>query len=304
MGISDWISITSSVISAIAAVIGIGLSVFVYWQGRKHDYKVDERDERRHYNAMDQNMKQFLYQYYLELPYLPLGYIAMAYDSDRIYVRSLYSMLRIQNREIQEMIAEKFGLQLLLNADVNIYDICYKKARSLFDEKGASNGRSDMMYDRGKYWERTISRYSASPLISDFCDVSDFVTEVLSGRLITFEENQLRRKLRPFRRHIKPKYSILNRELQYAKKDPIQYIYDKLKITECDENRCCQCISIIVYWLAEYHSHSLEVDVGKLVDVGELDDIWESDDKQTAEDLFLRSLLAVYLCVLADGKGR
>ena len=52
MGISDWIS-------AIAAVIGIGLSVFVYYQGRKHDRKIDKRDERRHYNTMDQNMKQF-----------------------------------------------------------------------------------------------------------------------------------------------------------------------------------------------------------------------------------------------------
>ena len=65
MGISDWIS-------AIAAVIGIGLSVFVYYQGRKHDRKIDKRDERRHYNTMDQNMKQFLYQYHSELPYLPL----------------------------------------------------------------------------------------------------------------------------------------------------------------------------------------------------------------------------------------
>ena len=289
MTVSDWISI-------IPSIIGIGLSVFVYWQGRKHDREIDKRDEDRHYNTVDQNMKQFLYQYHSELPYLPLAYIAMAYNSDRIYVRSLYSMLRIQNREVQEMIAEKFRLQILLNIDANIYDICYQKVRSLFDKKGASNGRSDMMYDHGKYWERTISRYSANPLISDFYDISDFVTEVLSGQFITLEEKQSRPS--PFRRHIKPEYSILNRELQYAKENPIQYIYDKLKITECDENRCCQCMSIIIYWLAEYHRNSLEIDISKL------DDMWESDDKRTAEDLFLRSLLAVYLCVLTDSEGR
>lgn len=294
MRISDWVSIISSVISAVAAVIGIRISIFIYRQGKRHDCKVDERDEWRHCNTMDQNMKQFLYQYHSDLPYLPFGYIAMAYNSDIIYVRPLYSMLRIQNREVQEMIAEKFGLQILLDTDTNIYDICYQKAQSLFKERSVSDSGIDMMYDHGKYWERTISRYGESPLISDFYDVSDFVTEVLSGRFIIFEERQSRPS--PFRHHIKPEYSILNSELQYAKEDPIQYIYGKLKITECDENRCCQCMSIIIYWLAEYYSHNRKIDISKL------DDMWESDEKRTAEDLFLRSLLAVYLCVLTDSE--
>ena len=293
MQCTDLVSIISSVVSTVAAVVAVCLSVFVYIQGRLHDREIDERDESRHYDAMEQSMKQFLYQYHSELSYLPLAFIAMAYDPEKIYARSLYSMLHVQNCEVQKMIAQKFGFQFLLDAGTDIYDVCYQKALNLFEEKGAPNDGSNMMYDSGKYWDRTISRYGESALIHDFYDVSNLITDVLSGQCITFEERQ---SSSMFQVRVKPEYSIFERELEFAKTQPVQYIIDKLGLKSCDENRCCQCMSIMIYWLAEYHDGRYEIEMAGL------DDTWIMDDNRKAEDLFLRSLLAVYLHILGDKK--
>lgn len=296
MNISDLVSIICAIVSAVAAVIAVGLSVFVYIQGRKHDRKIDERDELRHQDVITEKVNQFLYQHNADLPYLPLAYAAMLYDSDMIYTRPLYSILHTQSCEVQEAIAKKFGLSALTSEKNNIYEICYQKALELFEAVGAVDGGSSMMYDSGKYWYQTVERYSGDALIPDYFEVTDFVSEVLSGRCVTLSEKKSM-PLGEFLRDTNPMYSILDNEVETAKKEPIQYIIRKLQLKSCKESRCCQCMCIIIYYLAMY---ARDFDSESNVSITGLADKWSEDTEKTAEDLFFRSLLEVYLCFLED----
>lgn len=92
---------------AIATVVSLGLTVFVYHQQKIQADTVFNYQKARDAKSVDQQVRQFYYDNDDELEFLPLCVIVVAWQDTRMYHRRIYNSFRLLSSSVQKKIIEK-----------------------------------------------------------------------------------------------------------------------------------------------------------------------------------------------------
>lgn len=292
-----------TIVGSLAGVISVIITI-VFAIRAEHVNQIQNNclEDEHKYN-IDKECNEFLYKNNEDINLLALAFTRLKYNPENISKRLLYNNLILQALPVQEKLATKYGLTDLFNEKENFYDKCLKQAKKLFKKFGAESDSKTMLHDYDKYWRRAIESYANEPLSEDYNKIQDLITEVLSNRYMTYEEHVNSPMIFAFNKksYYEKNYCILDSELAFAKKKPIEYLMRKLNVRNCDERRCCEIICIIIRWIAEYsivNDKHKQIEIGEFVEETSCYELYLPDfgngTTATMEDLFLLSLYQVY----------
>lgn len=296
-----------TIVGGVAGIIGIIASIVFALRAERTNQIQNNRLEDEYRNNIDKECNDFLYKNNKDKNFLVLAFTKLKYNPESISKRPLYNNLALQTLPVQEKLATKYGLTDLFNEQEAIYDKCLKQVKKLFEEFGTDT----MLHNYGKYWRRTIERYANEPLSEDYDKLQDLITEVLSNRYITYEEHVNNPMILSFNKqgYYEKKYCILESELAFAKKKPLEYLMRKLDVRNCDEKRCCEIMCLIINWIAEYsiaNDEHKQIETDSFAEDAGEDELYlpdfENSPTATMEDLFLLSLYRVYKTIGQEHK--
>lgn len=284
-----WIPLISGVISAIAAITAVVVSVVVAHEQKKQaerqenfEIQLTNREERRHLEIIDAQVYSFLQNNSAERQLLPLCFSAAAYDKTRPWCRKIYRdfcclPLEVQNRVFS---SEELSFRLDSSVDKGFFDRCIKILEKLQHNAFPEDDKS-LFHDSGKYLKRCLN-YSNNEVP---VEQRSYQSE---GRSSVFEFLTGRNHLCPYEQEIVDVLSdaFENKLLSCAK--PIKYLADSYGFELVSERSVCKFVAVLCIYLAIYGGDTGDFEFGCAQD-------FFAHNQCTMEDLFLYALNSTYV---------
>lgn len=159
LGISDWISIISSIAALAAAIIIAFMQIRQSNRMEAFERRQDERDELRHEEGVRAQAVAFISKHYLDRGLIPLCAIAAMHNSLFYYSREMYREFCCLTTETQNRILEYCELDLRVEAQGDIFQRCIDALTGILKSRFPDDGA--VFYDGGKYVLRSLERYSS-----------------------------------------------------------------------------------------------------------------------------------------------
>ena len=174
---SDYVSITCSILSAIIAIVGVIVAIIVGYfqmkQGKRMEVfekRQDERDEKRHEGETQSQVRTFISKYSKCIGLLPLCAIASMYDDTYSYTREMYQEFCHLTVEVQNKILKRQKLDFYIERDAVQKDaeedsFFYKCIAAITDEteKRYPDDRK-VFYDGGKYIRKCLTNWGSKKI--------------------------------------------------------------------------------------------------------------------------------------------
>lgn len=272
MSISDIISIICAVINLIAIAV---IAIVQYKQGKRMEELALKQDKEQQI-AKAQRIKaqrdSFIMKYYNdddEIYLLPLCWISSIYNPAHAYHRKMYMEYNMLEEDVQREICEymHFSVTIPKNEREAFYYDCVKALESAEYRFNVNNHHKSIYYENAKYLSRAFDRYGSKELPIKL----DILERRLTDLLREYNEN--------------PRNC----------PDPLTAFLDEYEFWGCGEHQACELCVVLSKWLAEFSPKEYDENYWVPGEYG-------YEKIATMEDLFLCSLLCVYLFLIMPKK--
>lgn len=272
MSLVDFVSVVSAVLSLLASII---IAIVQYKQGKRmEDFsrKQDEKQQRVIAQSIKAKRDSFIMKYYNdddEIYMLPLCWVSSIYDPAHAYHRKMYMEYNMLEEDVQNAICKYMHFNVVKPKTEReaFYSDCVEALEVAEHRNNVNNHHTSIYYENAKYLRRTFDRYGAKKLPIKL----DILERRLTDLLREYKEN--------------PRNC----------PDPLTAFLCEYNYYECEEQQACELCAVLSKWLAEFSPKEYD------------DDYWVTgeygyENIATMEDLFLCSLLCVYLFLIMPKK--
>ena len=263
MSISDWISIISAVVALTATIIIAILQIKQSRRMEKFEKRQDMRDEQRHQEYVKSQAVSFISKYYKDRGLIPLCAVAAMYNDLFYYNREMYREFCCCTKEVQNRILEYCKLDLRVD-NCNIYEMCLTAIENVIKKHFPND--TNVFYDGGKYFERSIEFYAGEPIPHQEFEYQSHITDILANAFNSNNKNAM----------------------------PIRQLSSEYDFGGCNEIEACQLVTVIAEFIAIYGNSHKNSDKNFGSPGG-----YDGEVIETMEDLFLLALFEIYInCVI------
>lgn len=201
-------------VTLIIAATSLAFSFYQYNENKKLQIKEKQINDHK----LDADVRKFISEYYQEIDLLPLCPIAMMYEKDFPFHRKMYREYCNFPVELQQKILEYKHVPININANIDLYDICYEKLNNTFNELYYNEKNDLPYYDYGKYLTRSIRFYS-NILVKEYASKINIITDITSIKF--------------------------NKDMDDIE-HPIQLLKYKFNFKDCSEEEVCEFACLLV----------------------------------------------------------
>jgi hypothetical protein len=317
---STFLSITAIVVSLIIGVWQIIMqrSQGAFQEKMLHSQNLFMREqaeiiEMSNQQWFDKEANSFIRTHSHEKSLIPLAVIAQMYNAFYPYQRKVYEDFMCLEYAVQSAVLDKLSIGRLINCSEDLWGLCSETLEHKYTERFP--GDINLFYDNAKYVERTL-HYGAKPIpewhISLPKDISSLTInhKKTISTASTYEDVLTDVLISAFKREgdITHPGNLLFGNLLHSEGG----ILGSDEESEFDGMKKCYSDCMLAYWFAEYYGSELERNDPS---VFEYDEYKERVDygahmmvdyfamnNMTMEDLFLRSLLSIYVNLVVPSR--
>lgn len=298
LSISDYIGITTSILSLMATVI---VAVIQCRQGKKMadlEKRQDERDEKRHAESVEAQAVSFISKYNKDRGLIPLCAVAAMYDKFFPYSREMYREFCCMTLEVQNKILECCELDLSIQDvkrkdDALFFDKCLNALELCFRKNFPDD--TSPFYDRGKYIERSLERYASKKI-----PVKEFSLKGTKYRP-AYMDNPIAAHFNVNRESCLYDECITDTLSNYfagnGPQKPIEILMGEYNFRNGSNIEACQFATTLAYYIATFVDD--EDDSGKHYGAP---GHYAGETIDTMEDLFLQALFGIYIHLVLSKK--
>lgn len=141
--------IANLIIAILSLIATIVVSVAIFWLQHRHEREIEQRDELRRKESIQEAAKTFIIDNQEDIELLPLCVMAANLNLYKKHSRPIYTRFNKCSKEVQKEILRQENIPINIGIKANWVDDCLAKFES--DCKKYKMGRS-FLYDGAKYF--------------------------------------------------------------------------------------------------------------------------------------------------------